>query len=723
MVSKIYSKFATDAELLAASGKLQQEINQGGGGSGALIDETYFVHKTGSESISGIKRFLDGIFGFNFNTNSGTLSSSITGYTDEGVPLTGIPELCLDWQGRALYDRGGSPSIDWDFNVLYENGNISVDWEFRELYNSAGDVTANWQSRELHAEDGVCINWGLRQLHAYNGDVVVNWDNKALYGTYVEDFVNIIPVETLAWASRQLLIGEANGFASLNWEGGVLMSTGTNSSGAASNHAVANWFEGILYAIRDSNEPEDGAEAPFVAYPSVDWQNRKLSSFANLGSEEFPDWQSETSLDWSGRLLYNVWGFVGGGLAAYGLLDEETGERPLFGYFFMSDEGMYFEDNNSKTLANINQRRLFGLNEGGFIETSLNWGTRLTFDISGNQSIDWDDRTLISTVYDADEDFDIPLITLDWRNKQILGNWTSDSGIAGATYITGGSNITVEGDGTALSPYIVSSAGGGGDVSGIGPMILNPATREIEYDIDTSSSVISVISPSGIWLKNIGRQPISSTINNRSPVLGFEYASKLGGGTGMPYTGYATVLSANKVNPFEIYTRGGDGVTYTKIWGVGDDTRMPRSTSVPSYFGYTTMTNLGGTRFISGVNSLSFTNAITGRSIVTLATISNSGYYTANYKLDLNVLPSAYQRNIRFYLQGSGERLVANEYENQYYLTIPPNTSGCYTVVGNPSLIVMTGSASSSLNVLVDYDTEGSEQVRMSGYLRLSVQS
>lgn len=668
MVSKIYSKFATDAELLAASGKLQQEINQGGGGSGTA-DLTNVVTTTGDQSISGQKTFLgrllalannvssidslnrklfDGSGQVNINWESGYAYSTIVDYQEseeEAIPILGNSQLSVDWQGRVLWDRFGNPSIDWDFNYLYAGGSPSIDWGFRELYNEDGYPTVKWQSRHLDADDGISIDWGLRQLHAYNGDVVVNWDSKALIGTYVEDFVNIIEVETLDWSNRQLLIGEANGFSSLNWESSILQGTGINSSGVLSNHTTADWQQGILYSIRDSNEGEDGENPPFISDPSIDWQNKKLLNVINFGSEEFPDWQAETTLDWSGRYLHGTWGFVDGYIAAYGSPDEETGERPVEGYLVMPGlNGMGFNDANDIPLLSATQRRLYGLNPEGFIETSLHWGNRIAFDNIGVDSINWNRRELSTTFLAEDGEggfYDdaivslnwsgrklyesgtagVPVTSLDWQARELVGangsvaldwqykflfdenhvsavEWNSNRclhGTAGATVRWGDHELW---DTTQFMPLPALNWGtrslvGSWNLADFyaGNFRKVAGGDDIQYNTFNPATINSTQAltgaMNGIWLRNTGSAYTgSAAIRSRSPALGLEYSTKFAG-AGSPTILYKTFFSATSISPFEVYSSAGttSGLGLIKILNITSNGNIFPSLGASNLYG------------------------------------------------------------------------------------------------------------------------------------------
>lgn len=167
--------------------------------SGLYLNDTYqlknedwrFVHKTGTESITGIKTFYSSMIAngggnISLDSNARTLYDSLASGS-------------LEWDGRNLYDNLGNQSINWGFNKFLKDNNntISVQWDDRIARDSSNLYSISWDDRQL---------LDVSQLSS------LDWNNRYL----ISGFQN-----TLDWANR-VAFNSLNE-TSLDWENKVLI--------------------------------------------------------------------------------------------------------------------------------------------------------------------------------------------------------------------------------------------------------------------------------------------------------------------------------------------------------------------------------------------------------------------------------------------------------------------------------------------------------------------
>lgn len=209
-----------------------------------------FVHKTGTENITGTK---------NFATNIGT--RFINDYTGE--------DLAIHVDNRKLHNSSSSTTVDWQNKYLYSTVS-SVNWGDRLLSDDDENITLDWQNRRLTG------NWVLNNEPIVTGNkVVYTTGNQTISG--IKTFSNAI-----------LIAGTP----------GLYLSGSTIYYGAINTSPKMDFSTMVLY-------DDDGL-------PAIDWATRYLHSTTSLvtldwASHTLIGSDSTVSLNWDSKTLISGW--------------------------------------------------------------------------------------------------------------------------------------------------------------------------------------------------------------------------------------------------------------------------------------------------------------------------------------------------------------------------------------------------------------------------------
>jgi len=139
---------------------------------------------TGSQSASGIKTFVDGIF---VNNVSGIGSVFGVDFSAGRLKLENI--VRVDWNVGSLNDASGDAAVDWGNFQLVKEGAIAIDWSQYTL-NSNGAPRVGWGASSLYGDGpSNSLNWNTRTLWTQSNYVSLDYNNRQLSGDWLTDTI------------------------------------------------------------------------------------------------------------------------------------------------------------------------------------------------------------------------------------------------------------------------------------------------------------------------------------------------------------------------------------------------------------------------------------------------------------------------------------------------------------------------------------------------------
>lgn len=140
-----------------------------------------------------------GVIDLDSNFWQGSVNSSLHIDTTTLKDFSGIS--AIDWGNRLLENSGGTPTVDWEYQVLTDAGyfgTIAMDWGQRLMYDSGGARVVNWDNKFLFSNaTTLSVNWGSRALYDSSSVARVDWENSLLFDSNAD--------QTLDWQNCQLL--------------------------------------------------------------------------------------------------------------------------------------------------------------------------------------------------------------------------------------------------------------------------------------------------------------------------------------------------------------------------------------------------------------------------------------------------------------------------------------------------------------------------------------
>ena len=380
-ISKIYSKFVRDDELLHVSGILRSAIAEGTGNGGGNytgvvdIDTSKVVMTTGSQDITGNKTFLGPV---SFYKEGQLVLNVQSGHLNDGLPGNiFFPQgnaTAIDWTGRKLNNQSNLPVYDWQNNLIYDGDDVVANFSDKSLLDG-GVESLNWNSRGLYdGNELLALNWSNRTLANAQAQTTLNWGSLRLQsGSQVRVDWNLGTLNynfgpTLDWQNKLLYSSDDT---SVDWENRQLSAVGLDFA-----RPVLDWKSGILVDVTQS----DGVIA-------LDWTGRKLfDSDGNVALK----WSERTLVDSLGRIVYD---FENNKVFTAGDISIDYSGRKL--HNSQGDVQLDWEQSTLNDTAGV---------------AALNWDNREVVDETAVVSINWNTRTLRSG----------NSVTADWGTKQLL---------------------------------------------------------------------------------------------------------------------------------------------------------------------------------------------------------------------------------------------------------------------------------------------------------------
>ncbi len=365
------------------------------------LEDWRFIHKTGTESITGSKTFINTILARGSISDDGAKNfidfpNALMGSFVPGVGNT------VQWSGRHLLGTwdadnltiGGLP-IDQGQNVVHITGTESISGNKLFLY-ADGTTAIDTNGALYDSAGGESVQWNFRTLRDNLGRVSLDWEG---YTTY-----DVGGNPTILWNSRRLI----------------------SENGSAT---TVDWANRALYDDAFST--------------SVDWQNKILSDTSNI-----------PVLDWANKNLIGIWTennqvIVTGNRIVYTTGNQNiSGNKTFYNNVTIagnSDQNITIEVERMTMQDLVNGGLVFEFNSDDEIiirdvsnVNSARFGVRKLSDAMAIDSVSWDDRNLKNSSN---------AVTIDWQNQIISGNWVAQSLKIGNQSITTG-NRTVNTTGT-----------------------------------------------------------------------------------------------------------------------------------------------------------------------------------------------------------------------------------------------------------------------------------
>jgi hypothetical protein len=282
-----------------------------------------------------------------------------------------------------LIDNAGNPTIDPKNYYLQSNGLTSLDWTERSASSSSGLVSLSWEDRTLYdSSEATSLAWSDRQLSGnWSTNTVPNWSGSVVNKGYIDSITGslgggAIPSDVVRTTGNQYIIGNKT------FEGEFLIIDDTFAQTCSLSYRVLN----------------DQSESV-----SVDWASRILSG----------TWSTNTTPTSDYHLVNKLW--VSQNPSSYsvattGGVQYITGQKT-----FRTLEGGKSSISNSALLkAYEGDLSIYEPIGDNLIFSASECQLR---DSSAVASLDFSSRHLKSG----------SSISLDWANKQLSGNWSTDT--------------------------------------------------------------------------------------------------------------------------------------------------------------------------------------------------------------------------------------------------------------------------------------------------------
>jgi len=187
------TNYATKVQLTQSGVDLAAQVSSLSG-----YTNQFLVHRTGAETISGAKTFVNNNQEA-FIVRSGASNLLIvSGNATKMLLPNGT--LILDSNQQVLFDSAANTSVDWSTKYLGDTNSVqSLDWQNRTLVDSVGTTVANWSNRTLSGPVGVVANWGTSTLTG-------EWQTNAA-GTASGTIVNFSRLTSVSGALQALIAG------------------------------------------------------------------------------------------------------------------------------------------------------------------------------------------------------------------------------------------------------------------------------------------------------------------------------------------------------------------------------------------------------------------------------------------------------------------------------------------------------------------------------------